>query len=133
MNKSDALWHSFLNEADPVSGLTYRDIGTKAIRDGNVKRMVNLISIFRQVYDGAADGNTGNTDKGTVPVPVAKPVGSRRPTQAPPAPVPKTYKESEVQKFYADVTRGAYKGREKEAEALEAEYDLALNEGRIIP
>jgi len=45
----------------------------------------------------------------------------------------KQYHFSEVQKFLTDQTKGLWRGREKEAAALNQEYIRASKEGRIIP
>lgn len=42
-----------------------------------------------------------------------------------------TFTASEIHNFYKDVVRGRYKGREKEADALEARIFRAVKEGRV--
>ncbi|MEO5360622.1 MAG: hypothetical protein H7843_09250 [Nitrospirota bacterium] len=42
-----------------------------------------------------------------------------------------TFTASEIHNFYKDVVRGRYKGREKEADALESRIFRAVKEGRV--
>lgn len=44
----------------------------------------------------------------------------------------KTYKLSDIEKVYADYTKGKFKGKEAEFHALTAEFDKATLEGRVI-
>jgi hypothetical protein len=45
----------------------------------------------------------------------------------------KIYSMVEIREFYQDQTKGRWRGRDKEAAALKARYDLAEQEGRIKP
>lgn len=134
INKADPLWHAFLGEVDPITGETYRAIGTRAVRAGAVQRMANLFGIFQRSYASSGTGvdDTAATPKETVAAPVAKPVGSRSVSQAPVEKAPRVFKESEVATFYADLNRGRYAGREKLAAEREAEIEQAASEGRVI-
>lgn len=140
MNASDPLWHSFLTEKDPITGLSYREIGMKAIRDGAASRLVNLFGVFQRSYAGTAENpdadtttKTGKEETETSPAPAVKPGVSRGVSRAPASRGPQVVRESEIAKFYADLNRGVYKGREKESAALEEKYDRAASEGRVVP
>jgi hypothetical protein len=45
----------------------------------------------------------------------------------------KVWTASEVDKFYKDYSIGVYRGREAEAQRIEAEIDLAVSQGRYTP
>jgi hypothetical protein len=51
---------------------------------------------------------------------------------AAPTQVRNTFTVAEVQAFYRDVQVGKYRGREAEADRLEAMYNDALAEGRLV-
>lgn len=45
----------------------------------------------------------------------------------------KVYTEAEIKKFYEDQTKGLWRGREKEAQAIDRDIVAAMKEGRIHP
>ena len=46
--------------------------------------------------------------------------------------VPERISRAYIDKFYSDLTRGKYKGRHSEAEAIEAKIEKAVMEGRVV-
>jgi hypothetical protein len=46
--------------------------------------------------------------------------------------VPENISRAYIDKFYSDLTRGKYKGRHSEAEAIEAKIEKAVMEGRVV-
>ncbi len=57
--------------------------------------------------------------------------GRAKTGDAPRQPDSKTWTQGEIQKFYADVSKGVYKGREAEAQKIEGQIDLAMLQGRV--
>jgi hypothetical protein len=122
-NDSDPLWAEFLGGTEPNSGLTYREIGERAYAANDVSRMVNLFKAF----GSPAKAQTTVKNKPPVkPGKVASNVVSAGNTDKP------RIKESDVQKFYAEVARGMYKGRPDALKAKEKAIDEAFSEGRIV-
>lgn len=122
INESDPGWFRFLDGVDDISGRLRRDIGAAAATVGDVKRLASLIEEYR-----AASGV--QAPRPAVASQVRPPVA---PAAAPAAPKKPVFKESQVKRFYDNWNRGAYKGKEKEAEELERQIDAAAQEGRII-
>jgi hypothetical protein len=61
------------------------------------------------------------------------PVGDLGSTQAPQQKAAgEQISRAYIDKFYDDVTRGRYRGRQKEADAIEAAIDKAVMEGRVV-
>lgn len=61
------------------------------------------------------------------------PVGDLGPTQAPQQKATgDTITRAYIDKFYDDVTRGRYRGKQREADAIEAAIDKAVMEGRVV-
>ena len=129
MNDSDPLWHEFLEGKDSYSGKLRREIGEAAIASGDVGRIVSLMREYRAPETESA----GLADPPAKP-PVKPSTTKNRPVRtAPPANSGEMIRQSEVNKFYADITKGIYRGREKDRAAVESKIEKAVFEGRIIP
>lgn len=131
INDSDPLWHDFLAGTDPVSGISYRKIGQTAMGIGDVSRIVGLLSTYAEEAGLETDTLEAPEDEAPAAEPVVKPKksrGGKKPTQPKEKPV---YTEAQVTQYYENVARGRFKGKEKEAEAIEREIELAMEEGRI--
>ena len=117
-------WVDFLSSVDPISGKTFRELGNSAVDAGDVGRLA-------QLHDQFAKGRrpeTVNDLDGQL-----RPNGSRaEPTRVSGGDKPKI-KSSEVDKFYADLSRGKYKDKPELAEKMDALISEAVTEGRIIP
>jgi len=124
INSSDVGWFAFLQQIDPVSGIPYRDLGEAAASIGDIQRLSGLIDLYRRYAD-------------------LKPKVAAKPDQVRAAPTidgkgqstgqPKIYTQDEVRAFYDARARGInYKGLgKKQLDALEADIDAAMEEGRI--
>jgi hypothetical protein len=125
INDSDPDWETFLDGVEPVSGVTFREIGEKAVRAGDVDRCVKLFEMWKP--------GAGAPEGAERPTPVVKP---RRASGngAPVAPKPALrIRESEMTQFYSDVARGKYRGREDEMKAKERAIEDALARGAMVP
>jgi len=123
INEGDSGWVSFLDEVDDLSGRTRREIGSSAVAVGDVRRLASLVDEYRTASGlpavkpvVAAQVRPAVTPSPGVVKPAAKPI----------------FKDSQVKRFYENLNRGAYKGKEKEAEELEKQIDAAAQEGRIV-
>lgn len=57
--------------------------------------------------------------------------GRAKTGDAPKQPDSKVWSQAEIHKFYADVSKGVYKGKEAEAQKIEGQIDLAMLQGRV--
>jgi hypothetical protein len=129
INDTDPLWAEFLDGVEPLSGKTYRDIGSVAFDAADVGRIVSLFQAY-------ADSGLGGVAPAGEPAPRAKPpvkpastAGQSpvaQPRQAP------TIRSADVTAFYDDLARGRYRGREEEAAKKELVILEAAQAGRIV-
>jgi hypothetical protein len=119
----DPGWISFLDKVDPVSHISYRDIGTSAVGRGDFEAVANLYSLY----------------KGPVKEEPAKPRRTAesqvKPESSSSAPTTQQQQgrfipQSEIEKFYNDAARNGLPP--SEIAKKEAEYDQAAEEGRIL-
>lgn len=121
-SQDDPNWVGFLDGRDPVSGLTYREIGQAAIERNDPAVVANL---FRLSRDGAEPAPQRRTPASQVK-PDTAPTASR-PDAKPKGP---QIRESEIRRFYQEAAkRGLSDQRIAEKEA---EFELAASEGRIL-
>lgn len=120
---ADARFLEWLGEEDPVYGVPRQAALNAAQQRLDPERAAAVFRAFKQLVapaPAASDSLAKQvTPRATAPAsvtPPAKPV----------------IRQADVQKFYDDVRRGVYRGRENEAERIEKEINLALAEGRII-
>jgi hypothetical protein len=123
INASEA-WLAWLAESDPVYGVPRQAALDSAHERGNVEHVASVFNMFKSTRPAkpsaalAAQVSPAGTGAGTVTVS----------TQAPPQMLSTKF----IQNFYADQLRGKYKGREKDAERIEAQINQAAAEGRIM-
>lgn len=122
VNDTDPLWHEFLSKADPLSGITYRELGENALTTGDAERLVGLLQKFKPVKMSETARK-----KGSVKPRIAS--GTTVQTQES---LPGTIKTSTIEQFYRDRVRGVYTGKEDLAKKREDAIDLAVEEGRVV-
>lgn len=134
VNDADPGWSRFLDGSDPLSGLSYREIGSAAVRSGDISRLAVLIGEYRTAAGLPAPAAPGSPAPSPRVVSQVRPgPGSARPAPTVPAGPLRIYKRSQMDQFFTDYTRGRYRGREVEAERIEAEFTAAVAEGRLVP
>jgi hypothetical protein len=134
----------WLENVDPFSGRVRKDLLGEAHRNNEASRVLNIIKGYRQ--EVAAVNPAGNLQPTMGSV--SPPNGSGRPSPQfelqslaapgraksgqPPTPPDQPYfTRADITKFYADVTKGLYTGRDADKTALEAQLFQAAKEGRI--
>ena len=115
---------SWLAETDPLSGLQRQTFMTVACRDFNAHQAAALFNTWKSTQAPPAPAPQAQDPKADITSQI-EPGGSRAhvpntPTQQ------KTWSPTEIENFYRDLARGDYKGREAEAERIEAEIDRSL-------
>lgn len=133
---SDPDFLSWLAEIDDVYGLPRQSALTQAAEALDADRVAKVFKAFIAT----------KTARATPPVepqpePTQRSAASELERQIAPSTVasnpvptgqPTTFRVADVQQFYNDVRLGKYRGREQEAEVIEARINTALAEGRIV-
>ncbi|MEN6644302.1 MAG: hypothetical protein ABFE08_17825 [Armatimonadia bacterium] len=123
-------FHAWLLEVDPLTGVNRQTHLADAQKNLDVRRVAAFFSTWQ--------GNTGHSiaheprdvAKSQLEKQVAP--GRGRTAAAPSAPQSKTYSAEDIKKFFNDVRRGAFKGRETERDRIERDIFAAQREGRIV-
>lgn len=131
----DPEWLAYLREQDAISGMTYQQLLTNAATARDENRAFLIYSGFAKKYGRGAPA-TPAAPAAPAPRPqiaatdVAPAPGSSAGSVPPQKPV---YTAAEVAAFYADVSKGKYRGREATQAEIEARIDEAMRDGRIRP
>ena len=128
---TDQRFLDWLDEPDPIYGKRRQEALNEAQQTFDAHRAANVFRAWKQLQAPVA--------------PVAPPVSQRPSLEAQVAPraaatvqpVPavepskQVITQMQIQRFYDDVTKGRYRGREQEAAAFEAQIHTAIAEGRV--
>lgn len=124
-------FHKWLLETDPLTGLSRQTYLEDAQRNLDVRRVaaffttwegLNGQSVAAQPRRSASDSQL---DKQVAP-------GRSRGGSAPTSSAQKTYSAQDIAKFFDDVRRGLYKGKEAERDRIERDIFAAQRENRIV-
>jgi hypothetical protein len=119
LNSSDSGWFAFLDMHDPETGLKNRELGNRAFATGDFIGLADLMKTYKP------EGHVVSQP------PKAQVKPERTGSQPIVTEAKKTWKHSEVQKFFEDVARKRFSGSREEAEAIERDIMEAAQEGRI--
>jgi len=119
---------SWLGEEDPVYGVPRQAALTNAANALDVKRVANVFKAYKATI-APAPAPAPRAQTSPLDKQIAPSSGAAAPTKASGKQV---YTVAQVQRFYRDLQSGAYQGREAEAAQLEALFNDALAEGRIV-
>ena len=116
----------WLSEIDPIYGAPRQDALTVAGNARDVDRVAFIFNAYKATLQAPAPvaPAANKLDKQVAPrtgAHTTAPVATRN-----------TFTVAEVQAFYRDMQRGAYRGRDAEAAAMEQKFNAALAEGRIV-
>ena len=124
----DQQFLDWLSEVDPLSGYQRQEYLTNAFNGYDVARTATLFNTFKDLT-----GSTQAKPK-QPPKELARQVApgtSKASAQTVTNPNEKMWSMSEIDRFYKDVARGVFKGNDAEQARIEAEIDLAVQEGRL--
>lgn len=114
----------WLMEVDPIYGQPRQAALAAAQGQLNAERAAAVFQAFKNTMPQAPVTKPNAVEKQVTPRATA--------ASAAPAPTEKpVYTQKQVQDFYRDLTRGVFKGREAEAQRIEAQINAAMAEGRI--
>jgi hypothetical protein len=123
---------TWLLDADPMTQITRQTYLDDARRSHDVTRTINIFNAWKslsgeQPKQVSSGPNPAQTE-------LEKQVAPGRALSAPTvaAPQPKKYTPQDIKAFYADVMKGAYKGREAERAQIEKDIFSAQSEGRLF-
>ena len=124
LNTNDQGWFNFLEKYDSHTGQQYRSIGAKAINDGDIPGLVDLLKLYKPISDQEVIPEEYNVS--------VKPETTGSGNTLVTAPVDKVFTQAEVKKLYNDKARGKFKGNAKDWAQLEEQIMEAAASGRIL-
>ena len=116
---NDPSFLSWLNEADPISGMVRKDILTRYDAEFNAQQVANIFKAF----SGAS-----KAQKKAAPT-LAQQVSPTRGHSTQSASTKRSYTQAEITAFYDAWRRGMY--TDEKGQAIEKDIELAYAEGRI--
>lgn len=123
-------FHSWLLEIDPLSGAPRQTYLDDAQRSLDARRVAGFFTTWKGMT-GQANAQQPREDRATSELEKQVAPGKGRTGGNRTATEPKTYTSEDIKKFFADVQRGRYKGREDERNRIESDIFAAQREGRI--
>jgi len=124
-------FQSWLLEVDPLTGMPRQTHLDDAQRNMDTARVINFFTAWK----GQAGSHSAQQNRSAQPAEQLErqisPGRGRSGGQAV-APDAKTYTPADIRKFFTDVQKGLYKGREAERDRIERDIFAAQQEGRIV-
>lgn len=122
----------WLLDADPMTGITRQTYLDDAQQQGDVARVANIFTSWKTQFgkpvehkkQGANQSIQNELERQIAP-------GRTQASSAPNTNEAKQWTAGDIAKFYDDIRKGAYKGRDGEMQALERDIFLAQREGRV--
>jgi hypothetical protein len=121
-----------LLDVDPFTGVTRQTILEDAQKNLDVRRISKFFTAWLEM-NGQANA-AQDTQRKSPASELEKQVtpGRSRSASAPSGTNAKSYSPTDIQKFFEDVRKGKYKGKEAERDRLERDIFAAQKDGRII-
>jgi hypothetical protein len=117
----DPRWLKWLAEVDPIYGSNRQAALNQAREALDAQRVANVFNAFKAAFPAKPQDSLANQ---------VAPSGAATPPQTGPVAAP-ILSSKFVEKFYNEVAKGRYVGREAEANRIDAEINQAAREGRI--
>lgn len=123
-------FQSWLLEVDPLTGMSRQTYLEDAQRNLDARRVVNFFTAWQSkggqsVAQPSRNAAASELDKQVAP-------GKGRSSGAPSGNNAKTYTSEDIRKFFDDVRKGTYRGREAERDRIERDIFAAQQENRIV-
>ena len=124
-------FQSWLLEVDPLTGLTRQTYLEDAQRNNDSRRVASIFATWRNLT-----GHTVAHPNRAAPVSeldkLVSPGRGRSSGSAPTGNSPKAYSPQEIAKFFDDVRKGVYRGREAERDQIERDIFAAARDKRVV-
>ena len=123
-------FHSWLLEVDPLTGVNRQSHLESAQKALDVRR----VAAFFTTWQGNSGHRIAQEPRDAAKSQLEKQVspGRGRTAAAPVENQAKTYSTKDISKFFDDVRKGAYRGRETERDRIERDIFAAQRENRIV-
>lgn len=125
----DAEFQGWLLEVDPLTGSTRQAFLEQAQQRLDAGRVAQFFMTWKGAFTQPAPARRGNGASSPLEMQVAP---GRSRSSPPSARNQTTYTTADISKFYDDVRKGVYKGRDEEKGRLERDIFSAQQEGRIL-
>jgi hypothetical protein len=123
-------FHSWLLEIDPLSGVSRQSYLDNAQNQLDARRVAGFFKTWQSMNGGSVAQSPRNVASSQLEKQIA-PGRGRTAASTPAANDGKTYARADVAKFFDDVRKGLYKGREQERDRIERDIFAAQRDGRI--
>lgn len=127
----DQGFQSWLLEADPLTGIPRQTYLDDAQRNFDVRRIANFFSTWKGMT-GRSDARTSTVTRQSSELERQVAPGRGRSGGAKPQGDARTYTPEDIKKFFTDVQKGRYRGKEAERDRIERDIFAAQRENRII-
>lgn len=124
-------FQAWLLEVDPLTGIPRQTYLDDAQRNLDSRRVANFFTAWKGMT-GVPDARTHREVQQTSELERQVAPGKGRTGGAKPQGEAKTYTSEDIRKFFTDVQKGKYRGREAERDRLERDIFAAQREGRIV-
>lgn len=128
---ADKGFQAWLLEVDPLTGIPRQTYLDDAQRSMDARRVANFFTAWKGLT-GVPDARTPPEAQAASELERQIAPGKGRSGGAKPQGEPKTYTTSDIRKFFSDVQKGKYKGKEAERDRVERDIFAAQREGRIV-
>lgn len=131
---SDAGFNSWLNEQDLFTGTARRTLLHEAYNLGDSKRVIAFFQAYQQENAVVTTPDPEPAGETPAKVPLGDLVAPGKPKSGQTAGAQqqeKMFTQSEIARFYRDVTAGKFQGREKDKARIEKQIMTAANAGRV--
>jgi len=123
-------FHNWLLEVDPLSGMSRQTFLDNAQNQLDSRRVAGFFKTWQSLNSGSVAQQTRSAAASQLEKQIA-PGRGRTSSSTATGTETKTYTRAEVAKFFDDVRKGLYKGREQERDRIERDIFAAQGEGRI--
>jgi len=127
----DREFQAWLLEVDPLTGIPRQTYLDDAQRTMDARRVANFFTAWKGMT-GRQDARTTRGSQSATELERQVAPGKGRSGGAKPQGEAKTYSSEDIKKFFSDVQKGKYKGREAERDRIERDIFAAQREGRIV-
>jgi hypothetical protein len=128
---TDPEFQSWLLDVDPLTGISRQTYLDDAQRNLDSRRVTNFFSTWKtQTGQSVAQPSRQATANSQLEKQVAP--GRGRSSATKNSGEPATYSSNDIKKFFSDVQKGKYKGKEQERDRKERDIFAAQREGRIV-